>query len=68
MLVPRSRTTQRQGPYRDANTQRRDRPTGGSDFHGDKDEIIGYYKPDSPIPMELLQGVEERLAETTGRI
>jgi 3',5'-nucleoside bisphosphate phosphatase len=28
--------------------------TGGSDFHGDKDEIIGHYAPGKRIPESLL--------------
>lgn len=33
--------------------------TGGSDFHGDKDEIIGNYQKDYPIPIELYDALEE---------
>ena len=29
--------------------------TGGSDFHGDKGEIIGYYGKDRPIPFSLIE-------------
>lgn len=32
--------------------------TGGSDFHGDKDETIGYYRKDRPIPVELQDSLE----------
>ena len=32
--------------------------TGGSDFHGDKDEIIGNYAKDRPIPIELYDKLE----------
>ncbi len=32
--------------------------TGGSDFHGDKDEIIGYYAKDRAIPIELHEKLE----------
>jgi 3',5'-nucleoside bisphosphate phosphatase len=35
--------------------------TGGSDFHGDKDEIIGNYQKDSPIPYELYPQLEDYL-------
>ena len=27
--------------------------SGGSDFHGDKQEIIGYYADGKPIPFEI---------------
>jgi 3',5'-nucleoside bisphosphate phosphatase len=33
--------------------------TGGSDFHGDKDETIGNYQKDCPIPIELYDKLEE---------
>ena len=33
--------------------------TGGSDFHGDKDETIGNYQKDHPIPSELYDRLEE---------
>ena len=33
--------------------------TGGSDFHGDKDETIGNYQKDCPIPIELYDMLEE---------
>lgn len=29
--------------------------SGGSDFHGDKDEKIGYYLPSKPIPYEIYE-------------
>ena len=29
--------------------------SGGSDYHGDKDEKIGYYMPSKPIPFEIYQ-------------
>lgn len=32
--------------------------TGGSDFHGDKDEVLGNYAPDRAIPYELLEKLE----------
>lgn len=32
--------------------------TGGSDFHGDKDETIGNYQKESPIPFELYEQLE----------
>lgn len=33
--------------------------TGGSDFHGDKDETIGNYQKDAPIPFEIYEKLEE---------
>ncbi len=33
--------------------------TGGSDFHGDKDETIGNYQKESPIPFELYALLED---------
>ncbi|MBN2157772.1 MAG: PHP domain-containing protein [Spirochaetes bacterium] len=33
--------------------------TGGSDFHGDKDETIGNYQKDCPIPFEIYRKLEE---------
>lgn len=36
--------------------------TGGSDFHGDKDEQIGYYLPENPIPVDILDGLRELLS------
>jgi hypothetical protein len=36
--------------------------TGGSDYHGDKDESIGYYQPDHPVPIEVYYKLEEFLA------
>jgi 3',5'-nucleoside bisphosphate phosphatase len=38
--------------------------TGGSDFHGDKDETIGNYQKDCPIPFELLGKLEEYIKKT----
>jgi 3',5'-nucleoside bisphosphate phosphatase len=32
--------------------------TGGSDFHGDKDETIGHYRKENPIPIELYDMLE----------
>ncbi|HNV48438.1 MAG TPA: PHP domain-containing protein [Spirochaetota bacterium] len=32
--------------------------TGGSDFHGDKNERLGFYADGSPIPAEILADVE----------
>ncbi|HPX91463.1 MAG TPA: PHP domain-containing protein [Spirochaetota bacterium] len=32
--------------------------SGGSDFHGDKDEIIGYYLPSKPIPYEIFEELQ----------
>ncbi|HPS57847.1 MAG TPA: PHP domain-containing protein [Spirochaetota bacterium] len=29
--------------------------SGGSDYHGDKDEKIGYYMPSKPVPYELCK-------------
>ena len=37
--------------------------TGGSDFHGDKDEIIGNYRRENPIPIELYDKLESYLAK-----
>ncbi len=31
--------------------------SGGSDYHGDKDEKIGYYLPSRPIPVEIYNRV-----------
>ena len=39
--------------YRSAAVQQGLIVTGGSDYHGDKDEKIGWYAEDSPIPYEL---------------
>lgn len=35
--------------------------TGGSDFHGDKNEIIGTYDSGIPVPFEVYEMVEEYL-------
>jgi len=32
--------------------------SGGSDYHGDKDEKIGYYLPSKPIPYELYERIK----------
>jgi len=32
--------------------------SGGSDYHGDKDEKIGYYMPSKPIPFEIYQNLK----------
>lgn len=37
--------------------------TGGSDFHGDKDEVIGYYRKGELIPPPILERLEEYIAE-----
>jgi 3',5'-nucleoside bisphosphate phosphatase len=37
--------------------------TGGSDFHGDKDETIGNFHKDSPIPFELYARLEEYIGK-----
>lgn len=34
--------------------------SGGSDFHGDKDEKIGYYNPSSPIPYDIYENIRRR--------
>jgi predicted metal-dependent phosphoesterase TrpH len=34
--------------------------SGGSDFHGDKDERIGYYNPTKPIPFEIYDRISRR--------
>jgi len=34
--------------------------SGGSDFHGDKDEQIGYYHPSKPIPYEIYENIRRR--------
>jgi hypothetical protein len=31
--------------------------SGGSDYHGDKDEKIGYYMPSKPIPYEVFERI-----------
>lgn len=31
--------------------------SGGSDYHGDKDEKIGYYLPSKPIPYEIYEKI-----------
>jgi len=33
--------------------------TGGSDFHGDKDEVIGNFMKESPIPIEIYYKLED---------
>ena len=30
--------------------------SGGSDYHGDKEETIGYYRPDAAIPERIYEG------------
>ncbi|MBN1496965.1 MAG: PHP domain-containing protein [Spirochaetes bacterium] len=37
--------------------------TGGSDFHGDKDETIGNYNKDCPVPFELLDALDAYIAK-----
>jgi len=37
--------------------------TGGSDFHGDKDETIGNYQKECPIPYELYPRLEDYLGK-----
>ena len=37
--------------------------TGGSDFHGDKDETIGHYQKECPVPAGLLDALEEYIAK-----
>jgi 3',5'-nucleoside bisphosphate phosphatase len=37
--------------------------TGGSDFHGDKDETIGNYRKENPIPIELYDTLESYLRQ-----
>jgi predicted metal-dependent phosphoesterase TrpH len=32
--------------------------SGGSDFHGDKDEKIGYYLPTKPIPYNIYERIK----------
>jgi predicted metal-dependent phosphoesterase TrpH len=32
--------------------------SGGSDFHGDKDEKIGYYLPTKPIPYDIYERIK----------
>ncbi len=32
--------------------------SGGSDYHGDKDERIGYYLPSKPIPFEIYDRIK----------
>lgn len=32
--------------------------SGGSDYHGDKDEKIGYYLPSKPIPYEVYENLK----------
>lgn len=34
--------------------------TGGSDYHGDKHESLGYYQPDKPIPFEIFEDLTLR--------
>ncbi len=36
--------------------------SGGSDFHGDKDEEIGQYHPDKNIPVGILDAIRRRAA------
>jgi predicted metal-dependent phosphoesterase TrpH len=33
--------------------------SGGSDYHGDKEERIGYYHPERPIPFEIYPWFEK---------
>ena len=33
--------------------------SGGSDFHGDKDEKIGYYLPTKPIPYNIYERIKD---------
>ncbi len=33
--------------------------SGGSDYHGDKDEKIGYYLPSKPIPYEIYERIKK---------
>ena len=33
--------------------------SGGSDYHGDKDEKIGYYLPSKPIPYEIFEHLKK---------
>jgi len=35
--------------------------TGGSDYHGDKHEVIGHYQPESPIPFEIFRNLIPRI-------
>lgn len=35
--------------------------TGGSDYHGDKHEVLGHYQPDTPIPFEIFENLYSRL-------
>ena len=35
--------------------------TGGSDFHGDKNETIGYYSKDLAIPVEIFKTLQEKV-------
>jgi len=35
--------------------------TGGSDYHGDKNEVIGHYQPDTPIPFEIFENLVSRI-------
>jgi len=41
--------------------------TGGSDFHGDKDETIGYYRKDRPIPIELQNSLDSLIRQKAGQ-
>ncbi len=34
--------------------------SGGSDFHGDHDELLGRYAPDAVIPVELIEEIDQR--------
>lgn len=36
--------------------------SGGSDYHGDKDEKIGYYLPSKPIPYEIYERIRAHKA------
>lgn len=40
--------------------------TGGSDFHGDKDEVIGYFRKGELIPPGILERLEERISAGPG--
>jgi predicted metal-dependent phosphoesterase TrpH len=41
--------------------------TGGSDFHGDKDEVIGNFMKESPIPIEIYYKLEDFISRRPKR-
>ena len=38
--------------------------SGGSDYHGDKDEKIGHYLPSKPIPYEIYERIRKHKSDS----